>query len=271
MSLFLLQGKWGPRTFLKMHFIVGIFLALLTFNSTLSFGQSFGEWQEAKTLYDSGKFDEAFKVMKEHPSETAQYYFDLGTIALKQNHVGNAVAYLEKANRLETHDPEIQQNLKIARAALGRTLGEDHLDPASNWLETVADHISPEEARGAVGLLGLLLALIWLRSYLKTRNLRQTFLHTTSLIGAFAFLLASCVFAAEKFSLAHPPAVAIERQVVRSGPGDQFLELSQLEVGEKIRVLGEASSSGNGAESWRQVRFSPNGIGWVRASSLLLL
>jgi Flp pilus assembly protein TadD len=129
-----------------------------------------GSWEEAKTLFDSGKYEAALEVMQKHPSEEASFFYNLGTIYNKIGRVGTGVAYLEKANRLEPHDPAIQRNLQLARTELGRLIGHDRLDPASTWTERVADHVSLDEIRGTLGLLGTITLILWIRAYLKTRR-----------------------------------------------------------------------------------------------------
>ena len=232
----------------------------------------------AKQAYDAGRYQDALKTLQESPQEDVSYFYDLGTVLSKLGQNGPAVAYLEKSNRLQPHDAAIQQNLKIARSSLSKLLGEEHLDPASSWEEDVSDRVSIEEVRGAFGLVGLVLALFWIRSYLKTRTLRKTLLQPAGLFGLAGLALTFGVYAAQRFSESHPAAVCLERQAVRTGPGDRYNELAQIEAGVKVRALGPAETAetsdhkpGAQGELWRQIRFSQDGIGWVKASSVLLL
>ena len=124
--------------------------------------------------------------------------------------------------------------------------------------------------------MGSILVLLWLRHYLRTRRLRYTLLHPSALLATLAFAITIGIYAAERLAAEHPPAVVLARQTVRSGPGDHYIELSEVEPGVKLRVLGPSGAAadmppGQPAELWRQVRYSQDGIGWIRASSLLLL
>jgi tetratricopeptide (TPR) repeat protein len=241
-------------------------------NSTRDASSSWNDWQEARTLFDAGKYEDALREFQLHPSESAQYFHNLGTVYLKLGQPGPAIAYLDKANHLRPHDPEIQQNLKIAQTSLGRLIGSDHLDPASNGLEILADRVSMGEIRGALGLLGLIVAALWLRAYLRTRDLRRTLLQPSGLIGMIGLAITLALYATERLAEAHPPAYALDRVVVRSGPGEQYAQLGQLESGVKLRLLGPSESiqAGGKPQLWDQVRYSQDGIGWVPASSLLL-
>lgn len=221
------------------------------------------EWQQAKEFYDAGKYNEALQEFRAHPSESAHYFHNVGTIHFRLGQPGPAVAYLSKANLLQPHDPEIQRNLQLARSALSRLIGQDHVDPASSPLENLADRVSMGEVRGALGLLGLIVAALWLRSYWRTRNLRRSLLQPSGMIGLIGFAITLGLYAAERVAEANPPAFAIERVVIRSGPGSQFNQIGQLEAGVKVRQLGAQ-------EGWEQIRYSRDGIGWVPMSSLLL-
>ena len=245
-----------------------------------------GSWQEVHSLYQAGKLEEALRALMSQPqTERPAFYYNIGTLYLRLGKAGRSVAYLEKANRMRPHDTSILHNLQIARAAVSQTVGSDRMDPASNWLEGLADRVSLEEVRGTLGLLGLILSMIWIRRYLKTRDIKRTLLHPGSLFILAGFTVTATLYAAQRFSEIHPPAVCLDRETVRSGPGEHFLELAQVEAGSKLRLLGPtaegSANSGSGApapaaspatsELWRQIRYSTDGIGWVRASSLLLL
>jgi hypothetical protein len=275
-----------------------------------------------KSAFDSGAYADALRQLQSNPSDDATYYYNLGTTLLKLGKPGQAVAYLERANRLEPHDVSIQQNLQISRTTLGHLVGTEKLDPASTWSENVADNLRLDEIRGAFGLVGFVIALFWIRSYLKSRRIRQTLMKPAGIMGIGALLITAGLYGVERVAGMSPAAVCLDRETIRSGPGDQYVELSQCESGMKIRILGptaeaqsapvalvptadaaaispssvpsaapstanavpvpssapsanaaidSASSAPTAPQLWRQVRYSADGIGWVRASGLLLL
>jgi len=230
------------------------------------------KWQEAQSFYEQGKFEEALKLLQANPSESGSYYYNLGSVYLKNSKAGPAVAYLEKANRLSPHDPSIQQNLRIAKTQLAQTLGADHIDPASTQLEEVIDRISLDEIRGGLGLLGFILILFWFKSYLKLRSLRKTMVQPAGFLTLLSFIFMASLYAAQRIGENHPGAICLDQQVIRSGPGERYQELSQAEAGTKLRILGPAENSeAPPQELWRQIRYSQQRIGWVRADGLLVL
>ncbi|MEO5971220.1 MAG: hypothetical protein ABIQ95_14930 [Bdellovibrionia bacterium] len=272
-----------------------MFVLLLFFCAYLSFGKltasaaqpsekgaQWGDWETARNLYDSQRFQDALEALQTKPLDNANYYYNLGTIQYKLTQLGPAIAHLEKANRLRPHDSDIRYNLSLARSVLGQAIGADKLDPASNALEQLADQVSLDEVRFLLGLLGMLVLLAWLRAYLNTRSIRKMFMTPLGNIGLAGFILTTCIFGLQKWASTAPPAVSIQRHSVRSGPGERYSELARLEAGTKLRLLPtstesstELSTNLQGSQekrdTWQQVRYSHEGIGWVKISSLLVL
>lgn len=251
-------------------------------------------WPAANQLAKAGKLDEAYQELLTHPQPGAVYYYDLGTLASRLGYLGPAVAYLEMADRMQPHDPDIQHNLEIARDTLGRTIGTDHLDPASSWPEQLADHVAMEEIRGALGLVSLILTLYWITSLLKNQDVKRVFLSPSSKLGCLALALVLILYAMERDAENHPAAVSLKRETVRSGPGDSFSELGEVDAGAKVRLLGPRSSGsspqqededllaidGNRPENhaqtqnsqiWLQVRYTSDNVGWIPATDLVVL
>ena len=274
MSLFLLQVCTKSRyADLMWHILLFLGLASAAFADSPSQPklQNWGEWQEARSLYDAGKVEQALQMFQSHPTEDASYFYNLGTLFFQSGKAGQAVAYLEKANHIGAHDPDIQHNLRIARNELGRIIGVDNLDPASSWTEVISDRVPMDEIRGTLGLLAFILTLVWARKYWKCKDLKQTFLEPAGFFTVLAFGITGMLYGIELSSRSTPPAVLVDRQVVRSGPGDTYIEIGKLDAGVKLRLMGPVAQSAKPNENWYQVRFTSDGIGWVPASSLLLL
>lgn len=249
-------------------------------------------WSEVNQLVKAGKFDEAYQLLRSRPEASGTYYYDLGTLASRLGQTGPAVAYLEKANRILPHDPDIQHNLNIARDTLGGVIGTDRLDPASTWMEQVADHIAMKELRGALGLISLLLALYWIMSLLRNQSLKRILLSSSSKLGCLALILVLALYGMEREAEDHPAAVVLSRQTVRSGPGESFSELGQVDSGAKVRLLGprapasspdqederilnatlgESRPPAQSSTTWLQVRYTSDNVGWIPASELVIL
>ncbi|MGE0614266.1 MAG: SH3 domain-containing protein [Bacteriovoracia bacterium] len=233
-------------------------------------GQNWGAWENARASYDAGKYEDALQELRAHPAPEAGYYFNVGNVLFRLGRFGEALAYFEKADFVKPHDADISHNLSSARSAVSQVLGKSQLDPASSWLERTADKIPLDEVRGILGIMGFVVILLWLRPYLRTRDIRKTILHPAGLLGCFAFILTLSLYTAQRYASSQPPAFCVERQQVRSGPGKNYADLATVEAGTKLRITGATAVDASQA-TWQQVRHAPDAIGWIPASSLLLL
>ncbi len=65
---------------------------------------SWSRWQEARQLYQSGKYDDAFQSLIAQPNgNDPVYFYNLGTISYRMGRKGAALGYFEKANPLKRH------------------------------------------------------------------------------------------------------------------------------------------------------------------------
>jgi tetratricopeptide (TPR) repeat protein len=243
---------------------------LLLLISTSARADDWGSWGEAKGFYEAGNLEEALHSLRSHPAENGAYFYNLGTVHYRLAQYGLAVAYLEKASRLRPSDPDLQHNLDLARAGLARMIGKDRLDPASSWLERSAGQFPLREISGGLGLVALLLALMMLRTYHRTGHVLRSVLSPAGILAILAFATATGVSVAQRVAVRNPTAAAVEGVAVRSGPGQSYVELGRVEAGTQVRLLGQVAQGEQNA-LWRQVRYSATAVGWVPASSLLLL
>jgi tetratricopeptide (TPR) repeat protein len=277
MNLFLLQGRHGNGYFCRMPEFIRSFIFILLFvifvQPCIASSQKgvphWSRWGTAKTFYDQKDYSAALQELLKDPGGDFTYFYNLGTLYTLVGKPGLAVAYLEKANRLHPHDPDIQYNLSLSRAHLSESIGPTHLDPASTWTEQLADRISLDEVRATLGLIGFIVVAFWIRAYLQTRNLRKVLAQPSGFLGLLGFAITLSLYGIQRWASSYPPAICIESQVIRSGPGNHYLDLSHAEVGTKVRILGSSLQGNN--EIWEQVRYSDDGIGWIKSSSLLLL
>jgi tetratricopeptide (TPR) repeat protein len=274
MSLFLLQGHRSNGYFRQMSrflILASVFLGVTLGLSALA--QEGEAWQESKVLFDAGKIEEALQKIKAHPSESASYYYNVGTLLFRSGLNGPAVAHLEKAYRLSPSDPQIRHNLEIARNSLIRLIGAEKLDPASTWDEKLADRLSRADARFLAAMFGLSSAIAWILSFLRVRSLRSTLTRPAGLFGVTGLIILSLSLGAQRLAQTRPSATCVEQTVVRSGPGDSYLEIGRLEAGSNLRLLTmtDLATPNAGPGGWIQIRHTKGDIGWVRSSSLLLL
>ena len=229
---------------------------------------------DVNQLVTAGKFKDAVDALKQNPTYDATYFYNLGVLYGKMDQPGLAAAYLEKANREKPHDPEILSSLKFARESLHQHLiksgSESVIDSASNQLEQFSDRIQGDEILGVIGLITLIVSLLWIRAYLKTRNITKTFLKPSGWFGVLALVLMFAFYGIYRTGSSNPPAVLISKELLRSGPGMNYPEISSIEAGIKVRVIGSPANV-NENELWQKVRYKNNQTAWLPLSSLLPL
>ena len=230
------------------------------------------DWENANSSFNSENWTQALTELLASPSlNDSSYYYNLGTTYYHIGNFGLAVAFLEKANRIRPHHPDIQTNLRLARHSLSNKIGQGRLDPASLWFEHLADQISFDEVRATLGFLLLLLVLVWMRAYSKTHRIDKVFFHPAAYLGTAALGITFGMYLIRLWANSHPCAVLLETQAIRSGPGQHFQLLGEAEIGSKVRILGPVNQQHESTELWNQVRYSSDGIGWISSKSLIIL
>ncbi len=130
-------------------------------------------------------------------------------------------------------------------------------DPATRFWEYASENWPLSPVLTVLGLLVLGLVLNW-------RKRPRPWLLAVSLI-----LTGLCL--ALRLGVGVDAAAQLERaEVLRSGPGDAFLQLGKLEAGARVRVPDTAAREEAGVR-WRQIRYGSTETAWLPESALLLL
>jgi hypothetical protein len=232
------------------------------------------EMNPVDQLAAAGKFSEAIQALQQSPTYDATYFFNLGILYGRSNQPGLAYAHFEKANRLNPHDPEVIRNLKLAKQQFEQKLSQSEglasVDTVSNSFEQFADRIQADEILGVMGLVLVVVSLLWIRAYLKTRHLTKTFLKPSGWFGVLALIIVSALYGVHKAGSLNPPAMVMIRLPLRSGPGLNYPELNALQPGIKVRLVGSAVTV-NENELWQKVRYKADLTAWLPLSALLPL
>ena len=216
---------------------------------------------QAHELEAQGRWSEAVGLLTQNPpadaAHSASYHYNLGTASLRAGQVGAAVAHLEKAAQLVRGNRDVQVNLELARRQLGQAIGADRLDPGASLVERFAEAWPLKLLAALLSLLGAGL-LLWRRGdALRT------------ITGASAWALSLILGLIQWGALQSPAAMALSRTPIRSGPGDTYPQVSQIEAGVKVRLLDPAADNATGNAGWAQVRAGDDLIGWIPRDSLL--
>ncbi|MBS1963460.1 MAG: hypothetical protein JST04_14690 [Bdellovibrionales bacterium] len=251
--------------------ISSLFLTLLLTASTAS--------ADFRSLYKEGKFAEALSELEQSPDAAQKnyaYYLNRGLIYHALNQDALAVANLSKAKAMDPYGGrDVEAPLAEATAGLVKWLGLARLDATSYGFETAGDFLPLDLLFFAAGGLSI---LAWLGFFLFPKR-RRTFMSAGWITLAITALFGGW----SAWNDAHPLVIVTESRLVKSGPGETFLDRGAVEVGMKLRVVGSmiepAKASASGATTgsapaarWWKVRFDErHDLGFLPERSGLLL
>lgn len=243
-------------------------------------------FERANASYEGGDFEGAiglYATLVDMGVSDPDLDYNLGNAYYKLGAVGPAILHYERARRLAPRDPDIAENLSLARALLrDRQFLEE-----SSWLRRAVlwphNNLSTREtfllaSFWYVVLTVVLLGLIFRRSSLLSRvYARLSILSPGRLLGLDKtqdFALAACVallLAGVTGLSAHgkyraetlrPDGVVLDEEVaVYSGPSDDSTLQFKIHEGTIVRIEGARAR-------WAQVRL-PGGLsGWIRSETV---
>jgi tetratricopeptide (TPR) repeat protein len=207
--------------------------------------------------YKEGKFAEALTELEQSP-EAAQknfsYYLNRGLIHHALNQEPLAYAYLTKAKALNSSGArEVDEPLAEATAGLVKWLGVSRLDATSYGFEIVGDYLPLDLLFFFFGVVSI---LAWVGFFFFSKR-RPFFLKSGLSLLALALWFGLWSMWNEK----HPLVIVTESRLVKSGPGETYLDRGAVEPGMKLRIVGqmfetEVPGSGAPPARWWKVRFN---------------
>lgn len=223
--------------------------------------------------YKEGKFAEALTELESSPEATRKdysYYLNRGLIHHALNQDSLAVAFLTKAKKLDSYGGrDVDEPLREATADLVKWLGVSRLDATSYGFETFGELLPLDLFFFGFGVLSI---LTWIGFFLFTKR-REAF----SRAGISMTLLAALFGGWSVWNDNHPLVIVTESRLVKSGPGESYLDRGGVEPGMKLRVVGEMREdalpgASNPPARWWKVRFNENhDLGFLPERSGLLL
>ena len=187
-----------------------------------------------------------------------QLFYNLGNAHLKNDDLGSAILWYERALALRPNDPDLRFNYDYARS-LTQDAEEEQATPLRRifffWKYTLSAHTIIVLAI-IFNLLFWILAAVWRLT--RRRGWRRAAL--AALAPALIFIATACV---NYYQSSNPgEAIILPREVsVRSGLEDTSTELFKLHAGAKVSVVRERPG-------FVQIRFSEDKIGWVSREAI---
>lgn len=188
-------------------------------------------------------------------------YYNLGNAYLKNNDIGRAILWYERARELMPGDPDLQFNYDYARSLTRDETEEDEASLSRIIFFWKYQLTKRTVAHIALGFNGLFWGLLLIRRITRRRALRYAAAAVS--IPALIFIL-TAAFNYYEDSHRHHGIVLAEKVSIRSGLEETSTELFVLHAGAKVKVVRQLNDH-------VQVRFSKEKIGWAAKSTVGLI
>lgn len=220
----------------------------------------------AAQAYRSQNYKESISLYQELIAQgmaddkvSAQLYYNLGNAYFRDNQLGKAILYYERALLFDPADGDIRHNLRFAQ---NRTV--DRIDTAANlflanWFRAIRNLFSSNQW-AATGIILFLLFLACVAVYLFIRLLwaRKTAFYTG--IVLFLLMIGANIFAfSQKSERTRDDSaiVMVGAATVNASPDTGSNQLFELHEGTKVKIRNR---DGN----WLEIQIADGSIGWIR-------
>ena len=224
----------------------------------------------ANDLYERGSFVEAAQVYQQLVDEghgNSTLFYNLGNAHYMSGDLGRAILNYLRAGRLAPRDPDIQDNLRIARGETVDLLGKEQQPALAGFIELPQLRLALDEL--ALSTLGLwiMLALLLLVLLLVRRFSFRRWFGYASVLVAILLLLGTASLGSRLYSETNDRAAVVVAQSVEVlvGPGTQFDAQFTLHSGAEAGLIETRGA-------WSRLRLAGGQLqGWVPADAIELV
>lgn len=221
-------------------------------------------WQQGEQAYRDGTYAEAveaYEAILSQNMESAELYYNVGNAYFKDNKLGKAILFYNRALLLDPSDEDTQHNLQFARAKT-----KDNIEKLPEfffvrWVREVRDWMSCD-AWTLFSLVSLFVAVVALLVYLLVRRVAARKAGFFVMIVAAVLFVIMTLFAASSHTrlTERNRAVVMSSAVsVKSSPDKNSTELFVLHEGTELIVGGVDGE-------WLEVQIADGRTGWIESN-----
>ena len=218
-------------------------------------------WQVANTAYNAGNYaqaEECYTRIVEQGLHSAALYYNLANAHFKQDELGKALLYYNRALRLRPNDEDIRHNLEYAEQSTKDSIEKIPEFFLKTWIKSLRGALSCT-AWSILSLVMLATALAFGLIYMLAQqlSLRKTGFYLMS-VTALLFVVTTAFAWSERNMLTKRSEAIIMNSAVsiKSSPDRSATELFVLHEGTKV-TIGEA------IDGWAEVRIADGRKGWI--------
>lgn len=226
-----------------------------------SFGQTpKSEFLKAEKLYKKNKFEEALAVyhgLIKNKFQGKSLFYNIGNCYFKLEKLGMAIAYYEKAMKIDPSDKDIIANLRLVNSKTDDKINFEEKG-LSGWFNKFS-HIFNPDTWTKYGLI------FWTFAFLTFFLVRMKYLKKSFEIISWLGIIVALVFLSVGYIhhsnlSTQSSAVIIESTVqVKASPTDNSKNLYILHEGAKVNLHQTR-------ESWYEISIDNDNYGWVQKS-----
>lgn len=241
--------------------LTGFFCILLAASPDLLF-------DAGNRAYLDGDYGEALDKwhdIEDQNYESGELYYNIGNAYFKQNELGYAILYWEKAQQLLGDDEDVKTNLEIARARLADKIDEQVRLPIWDWFDNMRSQLSTRMLTIFAGVLSFVIfTLVGLNRWvLRNRAAKSA---TAKFAWVFVVLFAFNIFlvglrAYEDRSNIYGVMLVREAEVLSAPAEGTGKLLFTLHEGTKVRVK-------RSLKNWHEISAGKDKQGWVKSNQL---
>ena len=226
-------------------------------------------FESGNTAYNGGDYETAVSIYEDiiKSGETSvAVYFNLANAYYKLNRVAPSIYYYEKALQLEPNDPDVKNNLTLARKLVIDDIEEKEISGLSRLWKNMVMVLGYNQWGWMAIIFSFVFAISFAIYYYSNRSLLKRIFFSLSLFSVF-LVLVFLVFAFQQKGEYSDNTYAIifaAETAVRAEPSLRSTESFYLHEGTKIEILDTY-------QDW--IKFElVNGLqGWIDKNDLKML
>jgi len=234
--------------------------------SCFSIAQNEQLFEQANTLYNEGKYQEAinnYLKISESGEHSASLYFNLGNSYYKLNQIAPSIYYYEKALLLAPGDTDIKNNLLYAQ-----NMTVDAIDALpQTGFSRIFQKIIGKLSYNSWGILSILFMVLFVTGFLLYYfSVYQEKKRLFFIISMFCLLISllslSFSFSQYNYIQNQDPAIVFAKEIgVNAEPNNRSEEVFVLHEGTKVNVEDEM-------DDWKKITLADGKTGWLPASEI---
>ena len=221
-------------------------------------------FKQANEAYKKNQYDSAlttYKKLEAKKLEGVELFYNMANCYYKLNQLGYAIAYYEKAYRLDPTDEDIKANLRLANARITDKINIEEKG-LSAWFKSVTYLFSADRFASlgltlwVLGFTGLILLAFKIVKTGKFYFIGLIF--TGSLLLILGFIQYKSITKKSK-------AVIIASSVqIKTQPNEESKSVYNLHEGTKVNLHGQS-------DEWYEISIDNENYGWIKASDLIVI